>query len=141
MMGDVGHGFPVLCLSPAELFESELHPGKGARILVDEAGEFVYIPSVKLNETASKNALENQLEVHRRLGEKWKKGQTGPKINGDQAAAGIRIAFETFEGVGLALASPPFILAGQLLGSHVVHQRDKPGHKSLLAEIFRGPSL
>ena len=133
---DVGQRIPVLPVRSYQFLEGVPHVCKGTGISLDEPPKTVQVTPVELDDAASLKALAYEPYVRRRHGQEWKQGQAGPEVHGHMAAARVRVVAPAFERVGLALAGPPLVLAGQLRRSHVMHEPYQVSHEGLLGVVF-----
>ena len=133
---DIDLAVAVASLSRFKFGDDIGHVAEVVVMSIDEALEFGQIAAVELDQTAAPDAFGDQPHVGRAHRQQRQQRQPGAEIHRRQAGRRIVAPVVSLEAVGLALAGPPFVLAGQFGCAHLVKQVDHVGHELSLGQVL-----
>jgi hypothetical protein len=124
VMRDIGQRVPVDSLQILEFIENHCHVFERVFVLFDITLESIQASPVELDKAPASYPLNDKSEIRRAHWKKGNEGQPSPKVHSHMPFGGGRITLQALERIRLALACAPFVLPGQLVGSHGVHEAD-----------------
>ncbi len=136
MVGDVGEAAPVDRLLSLEFVERRLQVLEVLAMFGDEGPKPLQVRPIELHESAVIEAARNQPQIRRTHRQEGQESQSGSKVNRGDSGVGRVIRIGAFEGVGLALAGPPLVLARQFRRTHLVQERHELVHEVLLVDVL-----